>query len=223
MKQVTDAAQIEEYYNHFPLMDYFNFDVLPFTKILQFEPDELILQEGASPDYLFYLFDGRAKLFLTHENGRISLVNFLSAPCFIGEMELLDAQRYANGVKAITVCTCFAIQTSFCKERLLQDNKFLRHICVFLGKKAIGNTAHYSKNQTYSLDVRLANFILTTAHNQYYREKHTEASEFLGVTYRHLLYVLSDFVKCGYLEKTEQGYYIQDLSTLRKIAEGIKS
>lgn len=53
MEQITDVAQIEEYYNHFPLMDYFDFDVFPFTKILQFEPDELILQEGASPDYLF--------------------------------------------------------------------------------------------------------------------------------------------------------------------------
>lgn len=34
-----------------------------------------------------------------------------------------------------------------------------------------------------------------------YREKHTEVSEFLGVTYRHLLYVLADFVKRGYLKK----------------------
>lgn len=53
-----------------------------------------------------------------------------------------------------------------------------------------------------------------------YREKHTEAADFLGVTYRHLLYVLADFVKCGYLKKTEQGYLIQDLTALRNIAEG---
>lgn len=102
-----------------------------------------------------------AKLFLTHDNGRISLVNFLSAPCFIGEMELLDAQRFANGVKAITKCTCFAIQIKLCKEQILQDTKFLRHICVFLGKKAVMNTYNYSRNQSYPLDVRLAAFILT--------------------------------------------------------------
>ena len=52
------------------------------------------------------------------------------------------------------------------------------------------------------------------------RERHTEAADFLGVTYRHLLYVLADFVKRGYLKKTEQGYYVQDLIALRKIAEG---
>ena len=33
------------------------------------------------------------------------------------------------------------------------------------------------------------NFILTTSHNDIYRENHTEVAEYLGVTYRHLLAV----------------------------------
>ena len=209
MIMIENKSQVEEYYNHFPLVDYFGIDIKPFTKIIQFENDELILQEGEEPNYLFYLIDGRAKLFLTHDNGRISLVNFLSAPCFIGEMELLDAQRFANGVKAITKCTCFAIQIKLCKEQILQDSKFLRHICVFLGKKAIMNTDNYSRNQSYPLDVRLAAFILTVSNNGYYRERHTEVAEYLGVTYRHLLYVLADFVKRGIVKKTPQGYHIE--------------
>lgn len=219
MIKIENKTQVEEYYNHFPLVDYFGFDIKPFTKIIQFENDELILREGEEPNYLFYLIDGRAKLFLTHDNGRISLVNFLSAPCFIGEMELLDAQRFANGVKAITKCTCFAIQIKLCKEQILQDSKFLRHICVFLGKKAIINTDNYSRNQSYPLDVRLAVFILTVSNNGYYRERHTEVAEYLGVTYRHLLYVLAGFVKRGIVKKTPQGYHIENIKMLREIAE----
>lgn len=214
---IEDKMQ-EEYYNHFPLMDYFGFDVRPYTKIVQFETDELILREGDEPDFLYYLIDGRAKLFLSHENGRISLINFLSAPCFIGEMELLDAQKFANGVKAITNCTCYAINTKLCKKQILQDTKFLRHVCVFLGKKAIGNTDNYSRNQSYPLNVRLAEFILATSYNGYYREKHTETAEYLGVTYRHLLYVLADFVKNGIIKKTQQGYHIEDVEKLKEIA-----
>ena len=219
MITIRNKSQVEEYYNHFPLVDYFGIDIKPFTKIIQFENDELILQEGEEPNYLFYLIDGHAKLFLTHDNGRISLVNFLSAPCFIGEMELLDAQRFANGVKAITKCTCFAIQIKLCKEQILQDTKFLRHICVFLGKKAVMNTYNYSRNQSYPLDVRLAAFILTVSNNGYYREKHTEVAEYLGVTYRHLLYVLADFVKRGIVKKTPQGYHIENTNMLRESAE----
>ena len=219
---INEKEAFEKYYNHFPLSDYFSFDIRPYTSIVKFDSTESILCEGEKPRFLYYLIDGRAKLFLSQENGRISLINFLDAPCFIGEMELLGAQEAANGVTAITPCTCYAIQIGKCKKQLLNDTKFLRELCLFLSKKAIGNTYNYSKNQSYPLEVRLANFILLTSCNNLYREKHTEVSEFLGVTYRHLLYVLADFVKRGFLKKTEQGYYIQDINTLRRIAEGIK-
>ena len=219
---LNEADVLEEYYDQFPLSDYFSFDVRPYTSIVKFDSTENILCEAETPVFLFYLIDGRAKLFLSQENGRISLINFLNAPCFIGEMELLGAQKAAKGVTAITPCTCYAIHINKCKTQILNDTKFLRYLCLFLSQKAIGNTYNYSKNQSYPLEVRLANFILLTSCNHLYREKHTEVSEFLGVTYRHLLYVLADFVKRGLLKKTEQGYYIQDLNTLRKIAECIE-
>ena len=205
--------------NHFPLSEFFEFDIRPFTTIVTFESGDQILQDGSEPVYLYYMTEGRAKLFLPHEHGRISLINFLDAPCFIGEMELLGAQKYANGVTAMTSCTCYAVRISDCKEKLLNDTRFLRHLCLFLSKKALGNTYNYSTNQSYPLEVRLANFILMTAQNGLYREKHTEAAEFLGVTYRHLLYVLADFVKQGILERTKRGYYIKNEAALRQCAD----
>ena len=43
-------------------------------------------------------------------------------------------------------------------------------------------------------------------------------AEFLGVTYRHLLYVLAQFVEDGVLEKTKYGYRITDRERLEDIA-----
>ena len=63
---------------------FFEFDICPFTTKVVFESGSHILQEGSEPDYLYYLVEGRAKLFLSHENGRVSLISFLDAPCFIG-------------------------------------------------------------------------------------------------------------------------------------------
>jgi len=219
MKKFAKQDFVKEYYNHFPLTDFFNFDITPYVSIVRFESDEKIMQEGGVPAYIYYLIDGRAKLFLSHDNGRISLINFLNAPCFIGEMELLGAQNTSNGITAITACTCYAIRIVDCKEQLLNDAKFLRYLCLFLSQKAIGNTNNYSQNQSYPLEIRLANFILLTANKQYYREKHTESAEYLGVTYRHLLYVLADFVKKGFLQKTKQGYYISNIDALRNLSE----
>lgn len=218
MKWIKEQKQIETYYRQFPLDDYFSFDIRFYTKIVRFEPDELILREGDEPEYLYYLIEGRAKAFLTQENGRVSIANFLTAPAFIGELELLDAQQFASGVRALTVCTCFAIQKQLCREQMLQDTRFLRKIAVYLGKKTSQNTDNYMNNLSYSLDVRLANFILQTASGGYYRERHTEAAEYLGVTYRHLLYVLADFVKKGIVKKTPRGYQIADIQRLMQIA-----
>ena len=218
MNKITQQELLEEYDKYFPLSDFFSFDITPYVSLVRFESEEEILQEGTSPSCLYYLIDGRAKLFLSHENGRISLINFLNAPCFIGEMELIGAQDHSNGITAITCCICYEIHINDCRSQILKDVKFLRHLCLFLSRKAIGNTDNYTRNQSYPLEVRLANFILAASHNQYYTEKHTEASEFLGVTYRHLLYVLADFVKRGLLEKKDSGYYISDLQALQRVA-----
>ena len=102
MTVIHQNELLKDYYNHFPLSDYFGFEIYPYTSIVKFDSAENILCEGEKPDSLYYLINGRAKLFLSHENGRISLINFLNAPCFAGEMELLGAQEAANGVTAIT-------------------------------------------------------------------------------------------------------------------------
>lgn len=208
MKQITDPEYIEKCKTLFQPQNFFSFDIFPFIHVVEFDTNEFLLVDGETPKYLYYLFEGSAKLYLTHSNGKISLINFTNAPCFLGEMELIGAQESANCVKAITKCVCYAIEIKTIKQQLMQDSVFLRYLCHFLATKAINNTSNYSKNQTYPLENRLAEFILQTSHNGIYTKKHTEASEFLGVTYRHFLYVLADFVKQDILVKTSSGYKI---------------
>lgn len=219
MKYICQAKVLEEYERRFPLAEFFDFDIRPYVSVVTFEGGERILKEGERPFFLFYLLEGRAKLFLTHENGRISLVDFLDAPCFIGEMELLGILESARGITALTPCICYAVRVEQCREQIFNDVRFLRYLCRFMGQKAVKNTELYSKNQTYSLKVRLAEFILMTSPDGIYREKHTEAAEFLGVTYRHLLYVLAEFRESRILRKTKQGYVIEDMERLKEAAE----
>lgn len=207
----------------FPLAKFFSFDIEPFCTIVTFRSGQSILEEGTDSARLYYLIEGRAKLFLTHENGRISLVSFLDAPCFIGEMEFLGAQEYANGVTAVTPCVCYRVNTTACYEQIMNDPVFLRTLCLFLSKKALRNTAAYSKSQTYPLENRLAAFILTTATGGVYREKHTETAEFLGVSYRHLLYVIAAFAKKGILTKDSSGYLITDPQALQDLADKVST
>ena len=60
--------------------------------------------------------------------------------------------------------------------------------------------------------------ILGILNSQKERISGREIAEYLGVTYRHLLYVISDFVKQGILRKTAQGYQILRPDQLRLLS-----
>ena len=65
---------------HFPLAELFGFDIRPYTELHRFQAEEHILCEGSRPEFLYYLINGRTKLYLTHGNGRVTLINFMTAP-----------------------------------------------------------------------------------------------------------------------------------------------
>ena len=116
----------------------------------------------------------------------------LGGTTFYGEIELLNEARYTKGIQTVTETICFSI-TQSCKEKLLTDVLFLRKLCVFLGEKAFKMTSKYTQNQAFPLENRLAAFIQFSSDQGVYKEKHTEICEYLGVSYRHLLYVLAQF------------------------------
>lgn len=196
----------------------FSFDITPYTSSVAFSEGQFIFKGGERPHCLYFLEEGRAKLLIDRENGRVPLINFLQAPCFIGEMELLGAQSEAERVQAISLCRCSVIALKDCREQLLSDPLFLKNLCLFLARKALSNTANYSSNQSFPLQNRMAAFILATESRGRYREKHTEAAEYLGVSYRHFLYVLAKFVKEGLLEKDRQGYRIVKRGQLERLS-----
>ena len=211
-EQIMNAAKCSEFFNYFPP------DALSFVELHRFAADEFILREGQVPEYLYFVVEGQAKVYLTHSNGKVSLVNFLHAPCFIGEMELLNAQRDAIGVQTMITVTCIALPMQQFRKTLLNDPIFLKELSIYLSKKATDNSRTYTRNMAYPLENRLARFIQLTAHGNIYSEKHTEAAEYLAVTYRHLLYVIASFVKKGILQKTTCGYKVVDHEALIRLA-----
>ncbi|WP_279403628.1 hypothetical protein [Secundilactobacillus kimchicus] len=134
-------------------------------------------------------------------------------------MELFDAGRLPFGVQTINDCYCLALPVKKLKSTLLSDATFLKNICLYLADKNARNIKTASRNQGFTLAQRLAAFILMTNHDNYYQEKHTQVAQYLGVSYRHLLYVIADFVSSGYLTKTEKGYFVALPSALKELGK----
>jgi CRP/FNR family putative post-exponential-phase nitrogen-starvation transcriptional regulator len=213
--------KINRYLNQSNFQTFFSFDIQPYIEVHSFHKKETICQEGELFPYLYYLISGKSKIYMSHKNGKISLINFVEAPSIIGELGLIGAETLAKGIEAMEPCVCLAIPLKDYRHQLLQDAYFLQRLCQFIGEKTITRTEKYAKSYGYPLENRLAAFILLTEQNDCYLEKHTEASEYLNVSYRHLLYVLNQFCFQKWLKKEGRKYLIQDRKQLQKLANEI--
>lgn len=221
MRKLPEAESLH-YIEKYPISQFFSFDITPYLHVFEFDKGEFIFREQSFSDYLYYMIEGKAKLYITHKNGKVSLIDFLSSPTFMGEMELLNEERYSKGIQTVTTTICFAVAVREVKEKLLADPVFLKMLCLFLSQKATSMTAKYTQNQAYPFENRLASFILLSSDQGFYKEKHTEVCEYLGVSYRHLLFVLAQFCEAGYLTKHNRGFILEDMETLEQLAHEIQ-
>lgn len=219
--QLLTGSRKEEYIKKYSFQDFFSFDISPFIQVCEFEKGEFIFQENSLPECLYYMVEGKAKLYVTHKNGKVSLINFITSPSFIGEVEMLNAQKYTRGIQTVTKTICFSLPYHDCKQKLLADSVFLRELCLFLGYKMTKTTARFSQTQAYPLENRLAAFILMSSDDNFYKEKHTEISEYLGVSYRHLLHTFSQFCQSNIIKKSNKGYEIIDKQRLQELAREV--
>ncbi|MEC2919822.1 transcriptional regulator YeiL [Bacillus tropicus] len=222
MKVSKNSEEISHYIQTYNFHTLFSFDILPYAELHSFQKNEKICNEGVDVPYLYYLISGKAKIYMSHKNGKTSLINFIQASSFIGELGLIGVESVTKTVEVIEDCMCLALPLKDCQHLLLQDVIFLQKLCRFIGEKTITRTESYAKNNSYPFENRLAAFILLTEQNNSYTEKHTEASEYLNVSYRHLLYVLNQFCQQNYLKKDGRTYYIQDRNLLEKLADELK-
>ncbi|WP_348921731.1 transcriptional regulator YeiL [Enterococcus rotai] len=202
------------------LSHYFPNSLLKDAKLCVYTNKEYIIRFDKEVEHLFLLIEGRAKIYKIHENGRRSLIQFLNKGDFIGELSLLEVEEQVKDVQAIDQCICLALPYHKSKQELLNDNHFLRIIAAYLGKKVLLRVEHFSTNQNYELKHRLAAYMLQTEVDGIYAEKQTETSEFLGVSYRHLMYTLTEFQKTGLVIKQGKNYQLNQMK-LKELAAGL--
>lgn len=220
--EIYKKQKRQHYLKKYSISHLFSFPIEEFIEVREYRRDEWIIREGMWTDHLFYVIEGKAKIYITYNNGKVSLINFINANDYIGEMELLNEVYYTKGIQASTKTICFAIPFHQCRTQVLEDTTFLRELTKFLSLKATKMAEKYSHSLAFPLENRLADFILQTADEDVYKEKHVTVCDFLGVSYRHLLHVFAQFCEKGYLKKEGHHYRIQQHDKLNELSVILK-
>lgn len=220
MKQIFDKNEIQRCLAESDFESCFSFPVKEDVHLYFADRGDDIMREGEKSDgFLYYMVSGRAKLFCSLSNGKTSLLDFLQRDCFIGELELLSVRKSTMGIKALSSCFLLALPIEMYRSRLLSDACFLRILCKTLAEKEEQRVYALLSTQGFPLANRLAHFVLFAASDGIYNERNTDASAYLGVSYRHLTQMLGEFTQNGYLERIQTGYYITNEQALKLLAD----
>lgn len=217
METINNSKLLERYLHEKPYIDYFRDYLHPYTKIVDFESGEYVLKEAETFTCLYLMISGQCNIRVMMANGKSVILRTLKAPCLIGEMELIrDMTSFS--VQALMECRMLAIDLDECKNRLLEDSFFLRKLCSELIYKERSEALSLVRSFAYPFEDRLAKFILDNRQGNKFLIKKVQISESLGVSYRHVETVMSDFVKKGYLSKNRLVYTIENKEKLKQLA-----
>jgi len=220
MKRLDDHDTINAYCNEIPILKIISPSVKEHLSLVEFSRGENICIEGDSLSSLYFMMEGKAKVFTTQENGKLLLLCFYKDFGLLGELELLSDVPYTTTVKALSKVTCLSIDRKIFETKLLTNLDFVQFIARSLSDKLLRNTQNCTFNMLYPLENRLATYILLSAENGYFSANQTYLSELLATSLRHLTRMLSKFCVDGILEKKNSRYLILDKDKLEALTEG---
>ncbi len=226
MRKVPDKLLIDRYISKYHIDEVFTKDMEPYMVLLFYRKNEYMFKEGADIDYLLFIVEGKAKVFTTVSNGKSLLLCFYPESRVLGDIEIFEDRTATNNVQAIEDSYCIGISRENVSLHLLNDSKFLRFICSSLGQKLNRCAKNSAINLLYSLENRLASYILAASEVSHkngpalptFNENLSELSELLGTSYRHLHRALNSLCGKGVIRKISCGYEITDSSEIKRLA-----
>ena len=218
MEKIYDKETVKEYLNTKGFRNYFSEAFDQYAYLIKTGPNETLIAQGDEAVNLYYLLEGRCRVRTLNQEGKSFILNTIIAPALVGEIELIT-EDVSFSVETIDRCTLIALPFNSCREKLLNDSRFLLHLCELLTEKEREHALKLVQYTSYPLENRLSAFILENAVNDRLSIKKTVIAESLGVSYRHLETVMKNFTEKGILSKNRLVYTITDKEELIRKAE----
>lgn len=221
MKYVESDSVVKGILAQQDFLSGFSFDITPYVRVADYGREEYIIENTGELTRVLYLVSGTAKLYRFHKNGRLSLISFFTPPSVFGIPELFEEGKRPFPLIAQTKCRLIEINVQGCREELLNDARFLRSCCSMALKQNVAQNVHYMNLTAYPVRNNLADCLLQLQRDGVVTIKYTELSEYLVVSYRHLMYVTRELCQEGILQRISKGFRILDMPRLQALAEEI--
>lgn len=212
---------MQHYIEQFQLQNVLPAQLLQQLTLKSFHKGEHIILQGELPQYLYFLVEGRLKIFAESDEGRKLIIAFIQPFSVLGDIELIQRKPYLNTVEAITDCKLLALPISTVHDLGLQHAPFINYLLDEITGKFYANAYSSHFNLLHSVDVRFASYLLSiTAEMNYVSIHHIrDVADLIGTSYRHLNRIIAQLVEQGLIERSQRTIRILNREELFKLAK----
>lgn len=216
--RIQNKELLTKYIDKHQIHKLFSADFAPEFELFEFKKDDILLTAEELAQHLFFLVEGKVKVFNYSHDGKIIFLSQLEPFQIIGETATLWGWEATANVQAVTTVHCIGIALTQYRDLLLNSVEFLKFLCRNMAVKLALQNKYFSNTIFDSLDNRLAVLILIRSNGQIFKPHLTEYAEMLCTSYRHLLRTMSKFCEKGILKKQGQSYLVVDMDALKHFA-----
>ena len=164
--------------------------------VKQFTKGQKLLSQGEPASKVMLIREGISKCYLSEENDKEYIVEFLGTGEIVGEIESIKAMPCLCSVEAITDVSVFAFSVPYF-QRLLQTDLQLNHLLLnsFAGR-IINTSVRASFQQLYTVEHSLKKLLALQSKHALQLSKEEMAS-YLGITIRTLNRCLKELALVG--------------------------
>lgn len=212
---------MQQYINQFQLDKVFNEPLLQAVTLTNYKKNELIIEQGELPHYLYFLVEGKIKVFASSDEGKKLIIAFNQPFSIIGDIEFVQQSPYLNTVEALTDVKMLKIPLKVIHQYGMQHLPFITFILETLTRKFYMNANVSRFNLMYPVEVRLASYLLSMTTEEETVSIHhlRDAADLIGTSYRHLNRIIGQLCDEGVIERKNRIINILNREQLNVMAK----
>ena len=150
-----------------------------------YAPDENIILQNEKLFYVYILKSGVVKCYITENNGKDFILEFLGEGEIIGELEILNKTTSLSNVVSITDLKVYKIPSSYFMEMLQKNWNFNELVLKVLATRLVQTASRASYQQNYPLEYSILKLVYLFS-NQPLKLRKIDLAGYLGISTRSL-------------------------------------
>ncbi|OBZ13230.1 Crp/Fnr family transcriptional regulator [Bacillus sp. FJAT-26390] len=224
MKEIMDTKRINQYLSQFGLENILPEALRQHLGLYRFGSDETLCQQGEEPQFIYFIVQGKVKVFTTSTEGKTLLINFTTPLGVIGEIECLRGMENLNTVTAVSSVEAIGVHKRWLRQ-FEGEASFLKLLLDVVTHKFYLKSISLSYNLLYPVEIRVASYLLSVstedvkgAYSGISIASLKDTANLIGTSYRHLNRVLQGFGQSGLVVRSNGTLIVKDRKGLYDIA-----